>query len=440
MLSYFTDPLHSASIWGSILMCLSSSLIGVIAFLRRESLIGETLSHAAFPGVVIGIVVGGSFKSLGDSGQLFCQMGFAFLFSCLGIILLNFMKRSLAIKEDAALCFVLSTFVGAGVFLASIIQHAHPLWYKEVQLFFYGQAATMRDIHVKIYSALALLSVLFIGFSIPILRMTLFDPAYARSLGARVKRIDYGLIVLISIAVIIGIKAVGIVLMSGMLIAPAVFARAFSNNFKRVLLIAALASIFSGAFGHILASEIPLLLLKKGQRAFSLPSGPLILILAATLSFFALLFAPKQGIIYRTIAQQLFKWQTKEENFIKAFWKSGLYNLYSDQEIESQANLPRWLSYFFLQGLVRKEEIIRLKEGWQLTAKGRDRAQRIVRIHRLFELYLSSKLNMSETDVHDIAEEMEHYITPEMEQELTHLLKDPKSDPHSQPIPGRPNL
>jgi manganese/zinc/iron transport system permease protein len=434
MWSYFFDPLHAASIWGSILMCLSSSLMGVIVVIRKESLIGETLSHAALPGVALGICIGGLLPSLGDLGQLFCQIFFAFIFSCLGTVFLYFMKSSLKVKEDAALCFVLSTFVGAGLFVGSILQHLHPLWYRELQLFFYGQAATMRDIHVGLYAALALLCLLFVFFAFPILRIALFDKEYARSVSIPIKKIDYMLIVLISLSVIIGIKAVGIVLMSGMLIAPAIVARAFSHNLKNNFFIAALVGTLAAALGHVLSSEMPLWFLKPGEKVFSLPTGPIILLLAVCMSFIALLFGSKQGIVYRFLALQSFKWQIKEENFIKLFWKKGLHSLYTAEEIKSLGG-----SYFLVKKIERKGEIIRLKEGWELTPKGRKRAQSIVRVHRLFELYLSSKLNMSLTDVHDIAEEMEHHITPEMERELTALLQDPKADPHKQPIPRRPS-
>lgn len=435
--SYFTDPLHASSLWGVILMCFSSSVIGVIAFLRKESLIGETLSHAALPGVVIGIIVGSLLFSSSETAYFLCQIFCSLLFACLGIVVLHFMKHSLKIKEDASLCFVLSTFVGCGLFVASILQEIHPLWYRQVQLFFYGQAATLREVHAEIYAIFAVVVTLFLFLVFPRLRISLFDKEYGRSLGIALKKIDTVIFILISLAIVIGIKAVGVVLMSGMLIAPAIVARAFSAKLKNVFIIAAAVGVVSGTVGHILSYEIPLWFSPKGAALFKLPTGPLILLVAVFFSFSALLLAPGRGVIYKWARHHLFKWKIREENFIKAFWKSGLHDSYSDESIRKQMGLSRFTSFFLLLDLKRKGKIVRLKEGWELTKKGKQKAQQIVRLHRLFELYLSLHLNVKETDVHNIAEEMEHYITPKMEKELTELLRDPKADPHQQPIPER---
>ena len=139
-LYYFTDPVLQAPTIGSILMCLSSALIGVIVFLRRRSLLGEALSHASYPGVVISVFVTAHFfPSAYDALASIVLMG-AFCTSAAGLWLIEKMENHLKVKNDAALCFVLSLFFGIGVLIASRLQFSHALWYKTVQVFLFGQA------------------------------------------------------------------------------------------------------------------------------------------------------------------------------------------------------------------------------------------------------------------------------------------------------------
>ncbi|MCF7852436.1 MAG: metal ABC transporter permease [Simkaniaceae bacterium] len=437
LLKYFCDPLLQASMIGSIFMCLASSLIGVMAFVRKESLIGETLSHAAFPGAVLGVILGMSFFDQMDLVRLLITIISAFLFSILGIVVVRYLQQRFKVKEDAALCFVLSTFVGIGVVLTSLLQTTHPIWFREVQTFFYGQAATMLTVHVVLYASLTTLVIFFLIWKFPLLKMVNFDPKYAQSLGVNSWGVQMLLILFIAFAVVIGIKAVGIVLMSGMLIAPAIAARRLTSRLSHMLVLAGLFGMISAIAGNILSYEIPVLMAQKGEKHLNLPTGPLILLIAATFSILSLLFAPNNGVVYRYLRALLFHQRCMEENFIKAFWKKGLKGEYPIEAFKDIGSLNRIKRFFFLYFLQRKGDIKRGKQlGWQLTERGEKKATQIVRIHRLFELYLALHLNVRDENVHAIAEEMEHYITPEIEQELTKLLDNPQEDPHSQPIPG----
>src|SRR5579862_8919905 len=157
MWHYFTDPVLQAPTIGSMLMCLSSAIVGVIVFLRKRSLLGEALSHATYPGVVLSVLVMATlFPDHPDLMALAILVG-AFVTSLCGLWVIEKMEQKFHVKNDAALCFVLAVFFGAGVLIASRIQLTHALWYKTVQIFLYGQAATMTDIHVWIYASLALL-------------------------------------------------------------------------------------------------------------------------------------------------------------------------------------------------------------------------------------------------------------------------------------------
>ena len=187
---YFTDPVLQAPMMGSMLMCLSSALVGVIVFLRKRSLLGEALSHATYPGVVLSVLfMALFFPQAHEFASVAILMG-AFTTSLFGLWVIEMMERKFRVKNDAALCFVLSVFFGVGVLVASRIQFSHALWYKTAQIFLYGQAATMTDIHVILYAVLASVVLIIVVTLYRQIEMTIFDRDFAKSVGVRIKALD----------------------------------------------------------------------------------------------------------------------------------------------------------------------------------------------------------------------------------------------------------
>lgn len=432
---YFTDPVLQAPTIGSMLMCLSSALVGVIVFLRKRSLLGEALSHATYPGVVLSVLFMATvFPASHDLMALAILIG-AFLTSLLGLWVIEKMERRFHVKNDAALCFVLSVFFGAGVLVASRLQSTHALWYKTVQIFLYGQAATMTDIHIYIYAVLALILIGVIIFLYQQIQMAIFDHDFSKSIGVAVRSVDTLLFLLLVLAIVIGIRSVGVVLMAGMLIAPAVAARQLSHRLWAVFIYAAVIGALSGFLGNYLSVEVPQW--GGGEWNFSLPTGPMILLSASAICLLSLLFARQNGLVSRLLRIVRFREQCRAENLLKSLWRKG------DTCEASFEEIKRWQPLSFLQLRLLLANLKR--QGWievssahtiKLTHEGRLRATRIVRVHRLWEAYLVF-LGQGAEKVHRSAEEMEHIITPELERDLEELLGDPKHDPHAQPIPPK---
>jgi len=228
-----------------MLMCLSSALVGVVVFLRKRSLIGETLSHASFPGVVIGVWISALSIPFYDEGIALGILGGAFLFAFLGLKALNFLESKLKVKADSALCFTLASFFGLGILIASRLQQSHPLWYKQALIFLYGQAATMTNMHILIYACFGLTIVGFILYFYRYLEAVNFDPSFSETLGIRSKRLDTIMFFLIVLAIVVGIRSVGVVLMAGMLIGPAIAARPLTNRLSYHFLLAGLFGLIS---------------------------------------------------------------------------------------------------------------------------------------------------------------------------------------------------
>lgn len=438
---FFTDPVLRAPTIGCMLMCLGAGLIGVIAFLRKQSLLGESLSHASYPGVMVGVMAAGvlAFTENDDTVLSFFILAGAFISSLVGLRCIELLVSKCQVKTDAALCFVLSIFFGIGLTFASHIQFTQTSLYKQVQAYLYGQAATMTDIHILIYGVLSSLILFSIIFYYKELQAITFDRSYAISLGIPVKSLDSLVFILIVLAVVIGIRSVGVVLMSAMLIAPASAARQFTNNLSVMLSLAGLFGVLSGFFGNYLSVEMTHLLASIYPRArLALPTGPMIVMVASTICVLSLLFAPERGLFWRLVRIARFRYQCMCENLLKAMWRHGVDSELSFKQIVSHQTASKLYLHLIIAQLVFSGWVVKVtRDRYKLTSEGRMWAAKIVRLHRLWEVYLADYIGVGGERVHRNAEEMEHIITPELEQELIVLLKDPKQDPHHQPIPPK---
>lgn len=414
-LDLFTHPIYRAPMWGTLFMCVASSLIGVVLFLRKKTLLSETLSHAAFPGIVF-------FLLFFERASFFIAAIGAFISSFFAEKLTHFLQDKRKVNPDSALCFTLSLFFGAGVFLLSILQAVSPSKTTTAQSLLFGQAATMTDIHIVFYGSLALVSIAFFYLGFYQIQSAVFDFSFSKSIGISVGKIDRLFNILFLLSLILGIRSVGVVLMSAMLIAPAVTARQFTNRLHRLLILSSFFAAMSGVLGNWIAMEK------------SLPTGPIIVLVATFFAFFSLLFAPKRGLVFQKMRIFLFHLRCGKENALKTIWKKGAL---SPKELKEYIPLNAFLIYGLLFSLKREGFLEKKDHQYRLTQDGSQKASHIVRLHRLWELYLSDVLNMHIEKVHGPAEEMEHILTPDLERRLTRLLKNPTLDPHLQPIPEK---
>lgn len=432
---YFIDPIFQAPMVGSILMCLGASLMGVLVFVRKKSLLAESLSHAAYPGVVLGAVLFHLFFPHLEEWSFLAALGGAFLSSFLGVWVMNRMIFVLKVPTDSALSFVLSSFFGMGVLFASGIQVPLARVYKEIQFYLFGQMATMTDVHVLIYACLGIAIVLFLYLFFRQLQTIFFHFPLAESLGIKAKLFDQLFFILLVLSIVIGIRSVGIVLMSAMLIAPAVSARQFTDRLSSMLWLSSLFGCFFAFLGNVLSIELSLWLnAHHPEKSFSLPTGPVIALVGSSFAFLSLLFSPKRGLFSRMVRITRFKCRCLEENVLKSLWKKEKMT-FSDIQ-RSHPLFVVFLSYFLMK-MTRQGWIYREEKKYRLTKDGFQKAKKIIRLHRLWELYLAGQVGIGVEKVHRNAEEMEHIITPELEERLTHQLSHPTMDPHAQPIPEK---
>jgi manganese/zinc/iron transport system permease protein len=414
-------------------MCLAAAMVGVLVFVRKRSLLGEALSHATYPGVTFAIVLAGFF-SLESSLPILILAG-AFLSALVGFWVIDRLEKKVKVASDAALGAVLSSFFGVGVTIASYVQNSYAHLYRQMQTYLYGQAATMTDIHVFIYGSLALVVIVFIAlFHKQILALS-FDPQFARTSGIAAQYFDAAIFALIVLSLVIGVRCVGVILMSAMLIAPAAAARQFTNRLSTLFLLAGIfgcISAFLGIYGSFELSN-------RLNGHYSLPTGPAIVLVSGGIALFALFFAPRRGLVSRYIRKAKFSSACVQENLLKALWRLSQRSAtdIDFKEIVQRLGFSTFYLHWLLYRLRHQKTVIKKGSYYQLTPLGAKKGARIVRLHRLWEVYLVNSLGLKVERVHKSAEEMEHILTPELERKLTELLDNPKQDPHDQPIPTR---
>lgn len=425
---YIFSPVYRGPLIGSILMCMVTALVGGFVFLKKRSLVSETLAHSSFPGVVIGAFCASFFVPVNNEFlPIFILVG-ALVFSLISLYLLRYFEKKTFVTNDTALCFVLAWFFAIGLLLVSQMQFTAPLFYKKSLTFLYGQVATMTDKHIGIYGVLLVVTLSSIIFFYHPIKAYLFDPLFYRGLGLSAALIEFVLFALLLFAIIIGISSVGVVLLSGMLIAPCVAARQWTSKYHVLFILSALFGGISAFVGVLLSISLSL------KYSLSFPTGPLIILVASSFALVSLVIAPKKGIVFRYIRLLLFRLRCIEENILKGIWQ---YNLRGRKALKKAHNLSFFSYHFLLWHMQDSGWIIRKNKSLILTKDGENKAKKIVRLHRLWEVYLADHLGIGHDKVHKSAEQIEHLITEDLEKKLTEFLDDPKEDPHQKPIPQK---
>ncbi len=414
---------------GCTLLGVVAGSLGCFAVLRRQSLLGDALAHAALPGVCLAFLAG-SALGVGPRSPLLLLAG-ALLTAWLGTLLVLGITRTTRLKQDAAIGIVLSVFFGAGIVLLTYIQkHAVDARQAGLDRFLFGQAASLLPRDVWTTGALGGLVLLTLALLFRPFQIVAFDSEHAASLGYPVRAIEVLLVSLIALAVVVGLQAVGVVLMAALVVTPAAAARQWTDRLGRMVVLAGGIGGAAGALGAWASS-----------LRTHLPTGPIIVLVATGLLGVSLLFAPRRGIVWGAVRRARNRRRVRVENLLKDLWRLG--------EQDGRFAGPRAVSDLLaVRGAPRAAVEEARADGYaavagaavELTPRGLDRASRIVRNHRIWELYLSRRLEIASDHLHRDAEEMEHALDDDVIEQIDRALGHPAQDPHGRPIPrGAPS-
>lgn len=418
----FSDPNIVTVVLGSILITSSAAVVGCFTFLKKKALVGDAVAHAVLPGICL------SFLLQGQKNSFALIIG-AFITGWLALVAIDFIVKRSKIKEDTAIAVVLSVSFGLGILLLTYIQHTGNAAQSGLQSFLFGKAAALIGKDLILFSAVAVILLVTVILFFKELKIISFDEGYAEVLGLPVNALNLLLTSLTVMAVVTGIQAVGVVLMAAILITPAAAAKFWTDNLVVMTVLAALFGAIAGFSGSFVSFVAP-----------QMPTGPWIVMLISMIALFSFFFAPKKGILSKQIAQSKLRASILEENLLKEMYhlrESQIENNtgYSLDMITVKRQFPNQYLRPALRRLSRKECVEEKNDEWLLTEKGYEKGKRIVKLHRLWEMYLSTYLKIAPDHVHEDAETIEHIITPELEAKLEKLLDYPERDPHNSKIP-----
>ncbi|MFS0821740.1 metal ABC transporter permease [Bacillus sp. 1P02SD] len=273
-------------LFSTLLLGVASGLVGGLAYWRKQSLVSDALSHAALPGVVVAFL-------LFQVKDLFVLIIGAGVSALLGALLIMLIKSTTRITEDTAMGMILSVFFGGGIVLLTLVNRTAQGNQAGLDSFIFGQAASMVSSDVKLMSVLAAIVIMIVIVGFKEWKLFLFDPDFAKGLNLSVKGLNLIYLILLVMTIVIGIQAVGVILMSALIIIPPVSARYWTHSFKTMMW---LSGIFGGAAGAI---GTTLSTLGAGW-----PTGPFIVVTSGTIFLFSLFLGSKKGMVVEYILRR----------------------------------------------------------------------------------------------------------------------------------------
>ena len=305
---FFDYTLRTVAL-GTAVIGIVSGVLGSFALLRKQSLLGDAISHAALPGVVLAFILTQSRDSL------VLIIGAA-ITGIIATLLMIAIIRNTRIKPDSALGLSLSVFFGIGVLLLSLTQRMANARQAGLDRFLFGQAAAIVERDVIVMALIGFVAILGIILFWKEFKLLSFDDEYAATLGLPVRWLDIGLTILLVMAIVIGLQAVGVILMSAMIVAPAAAARQWTNSLGIMVGLAAFFGAISGVSGAIVSST-----------GAGLSTGPVIVLAVSLIVFISFLFAPNRGLVWNWLRQQRNRHQLRRKTIL-----SDLYYLAQQHE------------------------------------------------------------------------------------------------------------
>ncbi|WP_373538384.1 metal ABC transporter permease [Chamaesiphon sp.] len=272
LVQWFTAPLQHEFMVKAILV---SALVGVVCAalscymtLKGWALMGDAVSHAVMPGVVIAYIL-----------NIPLAVG-AFAFGVGSVIAIGYVKAKTRVKEDTVIGLVFTGFFAFGLVLISKVK-------SEVDLthILFGNVLGISDADIMQTVIISVITLVTLAILRKDLILFCFDSTHARSIGLNITFLYYVLLSLLSLTAVAGLQTVGIILVVAMLVTPGATAYLLSDNFDRMTLIAMASGVFSSVMGTYISYHI------DGS------TGGCIVVVQTLLFITAMIFAPKHGLI-----------------------------------------------------------------------------------------------------------------------------------------------
>jgi manganese/zinc/iron transport system permease protein len=268
---------------GAATLGIVSGALGAFAVLRRQSLLGDAISHTALPGVAV------AFLLTGARAPLILMAGAAAT-GWLGTLAVMAIVRNSRVKQDSALGLVLAVFFGLGLVLLTYVQRMPQAGKAGLDKFLFGQASALLASDVWTMAGVGVAALFLLVLFWKEFKLLSFDQEFGLSMGFPMRAVDVLLTSLLVVAIVIGLQTVGVVLMSAMVVAPAAAARQWTDRLGGMVALSAAFGALAGLTGAVLSSMT--------ER---LPTGPTIVLCISAIVMISILFAPNRGLVYNRL-------------------------------------------------------------------------------------------------------------------------------------------
>jgi manganese/zinc/iron transport system permease protein len=345
---------------GAAALGATSGALGSYAVLRKQSLLGDAISHAALPGIAL------AFLLTGSKAPLVLVLGAA-VAGWIGTLLVMRIVNTTRVKEDSALGIVLSVFFGFGLVLLTYIQKRPDASQAGLDRFLFGQAATLLQRDVVMIATLGGIALAIAALFWKEFKLLSFDPDFAASLGFPVRWIDVLLTSVLVLSIVIGLQTVGVVLMSAMVVAPAAAARQWTDRMGKMIVLAGGFGALAGVSGAVISS--------MGERV---PTGPTIVLCLTAIVLFSLALAPNRGLVWAAVRQARSRRQLHMHSVLRdlnalAVQHGGQEHVHTSAVLEAMHPGARHeLVALAERGWARRTGA----DGWSITPSGRSEMDR----------------------------------------------------------------
>lgn len=419
---------------GTTALGLAAGLVGTFMLLRKRALLGDALSHATLPGIGLAFIV---MASAGHSGKSLPGLLIGAAASgVVGVAGVMCIRRYTRLKEDAALGIVLSVFFGAGIALLGVIQKMDTGHAAGLESFIYGKTASMLASDAELIAGCALLVGAVCALLMKEFTLVCFDQSYAAARGFPVGGLDALMLGLVVIVTVVGLQAVGLILMIALLVVPSAAARFWTDDLPTMMVTSAVLGGVSAFFGASLSALVP-----------RLPAGAIIVLVSWGFFLISMVAGPVRGVLPGILRHRRLNRRVSHQHLLRALFEEAERARSRDYDA---AHLPgvshrRLLSLrSWSQPALRMEISRSVREGSvrvgaegnvHLTEKGLREAKRVVRNHRLWELYLINFADIAPSHVDRDADQIEHVLDESMLARLERLLEEEHAAPLPPPSP-----
>ena len=379
---------------------------------------------------------------LGNGKNLIGLIAGAAVFSGLGSMSVIVIQKYSRLKDDAALGIVLSVFFGFGIALMGLATRMESANAAGLSSFIYGKTASMLFFDAMLIALTALVTIIFCILFFKEFALVCFDADYGATQGWPITRLDFLMMGLVIIVTVIGLQAVGLILVVALLIIPASAARFWTFKLRRMLWLSGMFGALSGMVGSGVSALMA-----------NLPAGAVIVLTASAVFIFSMTFGTSRGLLRLVIERYKLRKRILRENLLRDLYEWNEIAQASSSEksftIKSQPKGPSITDLLSqrswslrqlkrtIASLKSSEELTVDNENrFQLTIHGTQTARDVVRKHRLWEAYLITHADVATGTVDLSADRIEHVLDDNIISKLEELFpsvkpKDLPKSPHA---------